>query len=161
IGFHPDAIASLVVDPSHPHTVYAGTLDGGVFQSTDGAASWHGSGLSTELILSLTVDPTDSATVYVGTGTGPYVSHDAGAGWSPLDADLRTNCACYWAEGLTVDPTDLKVVYMNTPGGSGFVTRDGGASWSPVTAGFASANPRDMTFDPHDPNIVYWGSGAW
>jgi photosystem II stability/assembly factor-like uncharacterized protein len=160
IGLNFDAVASLIVDSAHPHTLYAGTLHGGVFQSTDGAATWHSSGLSTELIISLAVNPTDSNTVYAGTGTGPYVSHNAGASWSPLDDDLRTNCACYGVEGLTVDPTDSSVIYMNSLDGGGFVTRDGGATWSPLTAGLASSSPKHITFDPHDPNVVYSGSNS-
>jgi photosystem II stability/assembly factor-like uncharacterized protein len=160
LGLNPGAIASLVVDPSNPHTLYADTLDGGLFQSTDGAATWHASGLGTELILSLAVDPTDSNTIYAGTGTGPYVSRDGGASWSPLDQDLRSTYPGYGLEGLTVDPTDSSVVYLNSLLGGGFVTRDSGATWSPLTAGLASASPKDITFAPQDPNIVYSGSNG-
>src|SRR5262249_52103623 len=34
-------ILALAIDPGNPTTVYAGTFLGGVFKSTDGAASWR------------------------------------------------------------------------------------------------------------------------
>jgi photosystem II stability/assembly factor-like uncharacterized protein len=160
LGFTPDAVTSLVIDPTDRHVLYAATLDGGVFQSTDGAATWHQSGLGTELVLPLAVDPTNSNTVYAGTGSGPYVSHDGGFSWAPLDHDLRSACACYGVEGLTVDPTNSGVVYVTSLFGGGFVTRDGGAAWSPLTAGLASISPKHITFISSDPNTVYSGSAG-
>jgi photosystem II stability/assembly factor-like uncharacterized protein len=160
LGFTPDAISSLVVDPADPHVLDAATYDGGVYQSVDGAATWHNSGLGAELVLSLALDPTNSNTVYAGTGTGPYVSHDSGSSWAPVDDDLRSTCTCYGVEGLTVDPTNSSVVYVTSLTGGGFVTGDGGATWSPLTAGLASASPKHITFVPSSPNIVYSGSNG-
>jgi photosystem II stability/assembly factor-like uncharacterized protein len=160
LGFAPDAVMSLVVDPADPHVLYVTTLDGGVFQSIDGAATWHQSGLGTELVISFAVDPADSNTLYTGTGTGPYVSHDRGSSWAPLDEDLRSTCTCYGVEGLTVNPTDSSTVYVTSLFGGGFVTGDGGATWSPLTAGLASISPKHITFVPSDPNTVYSGSAG-
>jgi photosystem II stability/assembly factor-like uncharacterized protein len=160
LGFSPDAVVQLVVSPGDPNVLYAATLDGGVFQSTDGAATWHNSGLGTELVLSLAIDPTTSSTVYAGTGTGPYVSHDGGSTWTALDDDLRSTCTCYGVEGLTVDPTNSDAVYAASLTGGGFATGDGGATWSPLTAGLATISPKDITFVPSDPDIVYAASAG-
>lgn len=160
LDFAPDAVASLVVDPADPHVLYAATLGGGLFQSTDGAATWHKSGLATELVLALAIDPTNPNTVHAGTGTGPYVSHDGGSSWTPLDEDLRSTCACYGVEGLTVDPTDSGAVYVTSLTGGAFVTRGGADTWSPLTAGLASISPKHITFVPSDPTIVYSGSAS-
>ena len=55
--------------------VYAGTADG-VFQSTDGAASWDSfsDGLTTLFVTALVVDPSNPAIVHAGTAGGGVFS---------------------------------------------------------------------------------------
>jgi hypothetical protein len=40
LGPQGGAVTAIALDPSHPGTVYAGTLWGYVFKSTDSGASW-------------------------------------------------------------------------------------------------------------------------
>ena len=64
------ATASLVqVDPQQPSTVYA-VSSGGLFKSTDGGATWHGTAAAA--VSSLWIDPVDS-TLYMGTTHGDFV----------------------------------------------------------------------------------------
>jgi photosystem II stability/assembly factor-like uncharacterized protein len=64
-GFAPHYVNALVIDPSNPQTLYAGTArigffspDGGVFRSTDGGAAWaaFGAGLNGRSVLQLVID---------------------------------------------------------------------------------------------------------
>lgn len=75
----PDTRA-LLVDPTHPSTVYAasGGVDsanpGGVYKSTDGGATWSSisNGLPADSALALVLDPVDSRVLHAGTSGGVY-----------------------------------------------------------------------------------------
>jgi photosystem II stability/assembly factor-like uncharacterized protein len=62
-------VRALVIDPTTPATLYAGTEGGGVFQSTDAAASWTAvnAGLTSTYVLALAIDPINPDTLYAGT----------------------------------------------------------------------------------------------
>ena len=63
-------VETLVVDPSLPSTVYAGT-NGGFFRTGNGGASWLpiNDGLVDLSVLSLAIDPNAPSTLYAGTNT--------------------------------------------------------------------------------------------
>mgnify|MGYP001793121171 CR=1 FL=1 len=139
---------------SHPRTLYAGTIDGGIYRSIDGAVTWHQHGWSNESIMSLAVDPTDSNKLYAGTTTGPSVSRDGGVTWSELDDVLRTKCPCHTVEGLAFDPTSSNVIYSTVAYGGVFVSRVRASSWSPMR-GITTNSPKHILFDPRDPNNIF------
>src|SRR5687768_8870098 len=64
-------ITALAIDPTAPTTLYAGTLGGGVFHSTDGGGSWTAinAGLTNLFISALAMTP---ATLYAGTGASVF-----------------------------------------------------------------------------------------
>jgi photosystem II stability/assembly factor-like uncharacterized protein len=106
----------LAIDPQQPGVLYAGTLGGGVFKTTDGAAHWvHSSdGINTGMsfgnnVYSLAVDPRNSGVVYAGTaGGGIFKTSDAGKHWVsesqglPPQSDHGDMVGIIWA--LTLDP---------------------------------------------------------
>ena len=115
---------SLVLDPSAPATLYAGTLGRGVFVSRDGGAGWSPSGLTGGSIYTLVIDPAEPATLYAG-GSGIFKSRDGGATWTALTAgqpELRATVA------LVIDPARPSTLYAGTSYGSIFRTTDGGAT---------------------------------
>ena len=87
--------------PDQPGVLWAGTLPGGLFRSTDrgeswqlveslwnvpGRAEWFGGGYDTPGIHSISVDPRDSASVLVGVSCGGvWLTNDGGSTW-----ELRT-----------------------------------------------------------------------
>ena len=79
----------LAVDPTNPSTLYAGTLGGRVFKSTDMGAHWAAinNGLTT-IVLALAVDPTNSSTLYAGGRGGVFKSTDMGAHWAVINNGL-------------------------------------------------------------------------
>jgi hypothetical protein len=58
------SIGSLLIDPTSPQTVYAGTATG-VFKSTNGGGGWNAAsaGLAEAFVQSLVIDPTDRRTL--------------------------------------------------------------------------------------------------
>lgn len=88
-------VSKIVIDPSNPDILYAGTNQG-VYRSTDGGETWAprngGLGGYGDLVVTgLAIDPTDSETLVIATwGYGLLRSTDSGANWSRLTDPLGT-----------------------------------------------------------------------
>jgi len=65
-------VVALAIDPLVPARLYAGTLDQGVFNSTDGGATWSSmsNGLARPFVASLAISPS-GACVHAATANGP------------------------------------------------------------------------------------------
>ncbi len=114
----------VAVDPSNSSVVYVGTYSGGVFKSTDGAESWHETGIRYYSdIRALAIDPIRTSTVYAcGPGTISK-STDGGATWTVIFQLPR-----YFAD-FALDPERPDTLYATTDM-TVFTTRDGGITWS-------------------------------
>jgi len=139
-------ITTLTVDPSTPSTLYAYAPQGGLFKSTDAAASWKAvtglAGLSF-----VAIDPNNSATLYAATQNGVVKSLDGGESWNAANGDLTDNCF-----QLVIDPITPTTVYCLSNGGI-FRTADGGATWKQIRADVASS----LVIDPIVPSTIYAG----
>nr|MDQ2732483.1 SBBP repeat-containing protein [Armatimonadota bacterium] len=151
-----DTILSLVVDPTNPNIVYAGTYNNNVYKTTDGGMTWHASssGLPTKIydptsalivsaIYALAIDPVTPSTLYATTGNGPYKSLDGGATWNPGNTGLNLPL-----QALVIDPKTPTTLYAapesalftDNPGTAKggtplYKSLDGGATWNPSSAG--------------------------
>jgi photosystem II stability/assembly factor-like uncharacterized protein len=79
-------IVNLAIDPSNTSILYVAANGGGMFKSTDGAASWTqiNSGLTNFTLTTIAIDPVTPSTLYVGTyGDGVFKSTDGGLNWNP------------------------------------------------------------------------------
>ncbi len=157
--------------PGNPDTFYVGAVAGGVWKTTDGGATWlpltDGTPISS--VGAMAVAPSNPNIIYVGTGEaaprgditygdGLYKSTDGGKTWGFLGlADSRQIGA------LIVDPKNPDIVLVaafghafgpNTERGV-FRTTDGGRSWTRVLYKDAETGAIDVSFDPHDSQIVY------
>jgi len=154
VGNGPDGgvIRALVLDPTDPDVVYAGTASGGVFKSTDAGATWgaHRTGLTNRSITALAVDPTTPSTVYAGTdGGGVFKSTDAGSTWSAANTGLRVS----FVTALVHDPVTAGTVYAGTQVGL-FKSTDGGGRWRATAL---DTWARALAIDPASPSTVYAG----
>jgi photosystem II stability/assembly factor-like uncharacterized protein len=89
-------IFALAIDQNTPATVYAGTVGGGVFKSTNGGENWTAmnTGLTNNEVFVLAIDPNTSATVYAGTyGGGVFKSTNGGENWSAMNTGLQSSYA--------------------------------------------------------------------
>lgn len=144
------AIQAIVIDPNNAGTMYIGAVNGGVWKSQNGGASWTpltDKQLSLS-IASLTMDPTDTTgeKIYAGTGVtsnsniggqkiGILYSPDAGATWSLLgNGTLDKSVIGVVARGSTIVAAEAEPVNPKTGGGGLYRSIDGGASFQAVTA---------------------------
>lgn len=139
--FSPSDPQALVVCPSDPQRLYAGTREvylqaarkldpGGVFASRDGGQSWERV-LEDRFIASLAVDPRDAETVYAGgtdhpfhdeaLGRGLLRSRDGGRTWDALNGAGLT---CTKIAGIAIDPHQPSRLYVSTSGNGVFVREE-------------------------------------
>jgi photosystem II stability/assembly factor-like uncharacterized protein len=146
-------ITSLTIDPSTPSTLYAISPKGGLFKSTDAAASWTGVSGIADLSF-LAIDPNNSLTIYAATQHGVVKSVDGGASWNAANGNLTDSCFL-----LAIDPVTPGTVYGLTTGGI-FKTADGGQTWmqiyaSPNWVGSWASTAGSLIIDPTTPSTIY------
>ena len=148
------AFHSLVVDPTNPNTLYAGTgeiggLYGlGILKSTDGGASWTllGRDLLEGLVVSaIIVHPTQPNIVYAAAANAAHGNTRAcrasGAPCCarPTAARVGRPCAhcddCYGFSDLVMEDANPQVLYAAAGEYGIYKTTDGGASWAKLTNG--------------------------
>ncbi|MEM7587866.1 MAG: hypothetical protein AAF560_31045, partial [Acidobacteriota bacterium] len=161
-GPYGGSIHALVVDPTNPQTLYAGTLGLGVFRSDDGGASWRASAdsrLAEFAVEALAVSPGAPDTVFAGTQGGLFRSSDGGESWELLTNGIS---GLVRASAIAVDPTDPNRVYAgieNDPlfgAGGIYRSEDGGDSWSRFDEGLPEINSFfALAIDPQTPTTLY------
>ncbi|HEY0782144.1 MAG TPA: YCF48-related protein, partial [Thermoanaerobaculia bacterium] len=144
-------VLSLAVDPSRPQNVFAVTAGGGLFQSTDGAASWQpaGGGLPDRHVAVVTFDFRPPHALYAGGSFGLARSDDSGATWQVLPLPAGQGVAV-----LALDPNAPRTLYAGT-GFAVLKSEDGGATWSATGATrFLTAGISALVADSR-PGFVY------
>ncbi len=148
-------IYSVVLDPFHPDTVYAGHSLG-VHTSADGGRTWSAasSGLPLDMSPSsqnLAADPHHRGTLFASCGIeGIYKSVDAGANWRVVNPSLS------WAV-IVLDPVQPDLVYAGSFGGV-YRSADGGRVWRRTPGGLPDVYVSCLVVDPLKPATLYAGT---
>lgn len=135
-------IAALAQAPSAPRTLYAASLNGRVFRSLDGGATWSRRAGTTgdELIADVFVDPGDPQTVYALTNfPNLFRSRDGGLSWSEIGPGLQSVFA------FALDQDRPRVLWAATQDGL-YRSADRGGSGG------------NIALDPRQPSILFAAS---
>jgi len=162
---YTQSIGAIAIDQSNPNTIWVGTGEAcvrnsssvgtGIYKSEDGGETWKFMGLGdSERISKIIIDPKDSNIVYVavlGHLWGPneerglYKTMDGGKTWQRiLYINADTGCS-----DIAIDPQESNVIYAAmwqfrrkayffTSGGSGsglYKSTDSGKTWRKITTG--------------------------
>lgn len=162
---HIQSIGTITIDQDHPDTVWVGTgevwvrnstsLGDGVYKSTNGGEKWKNMGLkNTERIGQIIISPENKNVVYVAalgplwradSARGVYMTKDGGKSWEQiLFVDENTGCSA-----LLLDPKNpdhllagmwnfRRTPYFFHSGGESsgvFESFDGGKSWEKISKG--------------------------
>jgi photosystem II stability/assembly factor-like uncharacterized protein len=168
-GLEGGAITALAIDARDPNTLFAATLEAGVFKSSDGGRTWRALDIapSANRVDALALVPQDPQTVYAGTGGGIFKSIDGGATWQAVNSGLFGDETAQEREhrllegfvfGLAVHPTNQEAVYAATWERGLLRSTDGGDSWQ--SAGVNGFAVTALALDPTDPETVYVGTGG-
>ncbi len=176
IGPEGGDIRFLLVDPTHPEIIYAGT-DAGVLKSTDAGAHWvlitkplplfPNYGPVSPSVKTLVLDPMNSGTVYVSYyPAGLYKTTDGGNTWVTTNNGLPQP---FYVVDLAVDPAEPSVVYAGTGQSGIFKSTDGGGNWVAASSGLPVQGsgssvrypyPNVIAIDPSNRQTVYLGMGG-
>lgn len=165
-GSQFDEITVLTVSPADSNTVWAGTSNGKVWNTTNalgGGASWtdRSPNLPNRYVTSIAADPYDSQTAYVSLSGIPgqqdlqghiFKTTSGGASWADISGNLP-NTPVNW---LVVDPDLPSVIYAATDVGVQ-VTTDGGSTWSTLGNGLPRVVVLSLTLDRAN-RILYAGT---
>lgn len=160
-------IPPMVMDPSHPATLYFGTYL--VYQTTDGANTW--TAISGDLtggsgnVTTIAVAPSSSNTVYVGADTPKVqVTTNAGLGTSSTWTDITAGLPPRYVTQIAVDLLTSSTAYVTFSGFSGFggdtqghvfKTINGGTHWTDISGNLPNTPVNDIAVDPDIANTLY------
>lgn len=150
-------VRALVIDPSHPDTLYLGTSGGEVYVSHDGARSWRNPRSSVEfpgyVVDNLVLDRDGRlwAACWGLWGGGVIaVSADGGRTWSRRDEGLED----FSVRAIAVDPRDANFVVIGGLTGV-YRSSNAGRSWTKISE---QINVESLALDPRTHDRIYVGT---
>ncbi len=174
------AVQAIVTDPTNPNTMYIGAVNGGVWTTRNGGATWTplSDNQRSLSIASLSVDPTNSNVLIAGTGLtsngfiggnsdvanrgGPRIgilySTTGGTSWSELGGATLAGKSIVGvaARGSTILAAAAEPHDPNAAGGL-FRSVNTGASFAPVTLGSGGGTVAvtALAADPNNQSVFY------
>ncbi|HKS27755.1 MAG TPA: YCF48-related protein [Pyrinomonadaceae bacterium] len=153
-------VRALVFDPQDAQRLYFGTLDGQIYTSINGGATWrllYNFNRPKLFLDNIIVDPRDSKVIYVAAHRhkdpgGFFKTTDGGVTWRESQ-ELKAE-AIHSLEQSSANPNILIVGTNNRV----FKSTDSGDTWSPVTP-FGTTAIESLAIDPRDSNTIY--AGTW
>jgi uncharacterized protein (TIGR03437 family) len=149
------ALEALVVDPTSTDTLYAATLDAGVFKSLDGGTTWAlaSKGIAGPQVHAIAIDALHPQTLFAVTPLGVvYRTTDGGTNWTAVDHAKDPGTF-----QVAVDPKNSANVYW-TGAGATRKSTDGGATWSDLP--FPGTAIQSFVLDPRVSGNIYASSVA-
>lgn len=155
-------VRALVIHPVSPNTMFAGSVSGGLWKTTNGGAKWKvvEDFLSNMAISSLVFHPSSPSILYAGTGEGFFNSDavrgagilkstDGGTTWAQL---ASTNTSDYlYVNRIAISPNGATLLAATRTGI--FRSTNGGSSWTKELTG----EVLDVDFHPGDSNKAVAG----
>ena len=148
---------SIVIDHTDSQIIYAGSVGGGIWKSSDAGANWEPVEdlMANTAVCSLVMDPTDNKTLYAGTGEG-YCNTDAirgngifkttdGWNWEVIKA-TDDNAIYQYVNGLAIN-SDASILIAGTKKGV-YISKDAAhEKWDSTTVNDSISN---LLFAPSD-----------
>src|ERR1035437_8596233 len=145
VGPSPPAIPAAIASHAASHTIYIGSIGGGVLKSTNGGATFNAlSSLPTSEVMSMVMDPGNPHIVYAG----GFKTTDGGAKWV-----AQSDGGGF---AMVMDPTNSNIIYSSFVGVS--KTIDGGDTWQSVSNGLGQTQIFSLAINPFNPNVIFAGS---
>jgi photosystem II stability/assembly factor-like uncharacterized protein len=164
-------ITCVAVHPTDTSIIYLGSVNGGIYKTTNAGATWKPVFDSTAYLSigSITIDKSNPTIMYAGTGdpnldfqaftgNGIYKSMDAGETWTHKGLDSMGIVS-----KIVIHPTNNQIIYAATMGRP--MTRglnrglyksfDGGLTWTHILSLGNETGVMDVIIDKNNPSIIY------
>jgi photosystem II stability/assembly factor-like uncharacterized protein len=158
-------VRALVIHPSTPDIMWAGSVSGGIWKTFNGGESWQAQDdfMANLAVTSIVIDPTDSNTLYAGTGEGflnddairgawIFKTTDGGATWTQLDVGTLPESDTEYVNRLAISPDGNTLLAATEDG----ILRSNISSddelWVNEQATTGDRRVFDINFDPTDSN---------
>ena len=151
-------ILDVEISPFDRNTIFACSIEDGVFKSTNGGLNWEkkDEGLRTIQPLSIKFDSL-SGIIYLGTYyDGIYKSTDNGESWHRISENIN-NSMC---EGMAINYFDSSIVYVAALNGL-HRSLNGAQSWEYIDLDFPYVITSAVECDKFLPDNVYVASLPW
>ncbi len=150
-GLNGHTVWGMAIDPGNPQLLYAATeVPGGVEVSQDGGATWVVSSLPGLTVYSLGVSPSQPGILYAGTNNGVYQKINSG-NWVSIGLIGQS------VTMIGAHPARPGYLFVGTASGA-FRSTNGGYTWMQAPAELNGLTIQSISFDPHDPVIVYYAT---
>ena len=162
-------IYSLAPSPRSGKTIWAGTDDGLIWRTSDGAKTWHNvspPGLSTwSKVAQLDASHFDANTVYAAVNRfrlddlHPYIyrTHDGGKTWQNISNGLPGNAS---VNTVREDPLQPGLLFAGTERAV-YVSFDDGANWRALQLNLPATSIRDLVVHGDDIVVGTHGRSFW
>ncbi|MBK8823990.1 MAG: hypothetical protein IPN58_15695 [Anaerolineales bacterium] len=153
-------VRSVIIHPTNTNIMWAGSVTGGIWKTTNGGASWAimDDFMTNMAVSTMVIDPTNPEVLYAGTGeTGYYSDYgpprgagvfkttNGGTTWTQLASTNTPDW--YYVNRLAINPANPLILLAATDSGT-WKSIDGGISWVQAVTG--STYPGDVDFNPVD-----------
>lgn len=141
-------ILAITFHPLDSNIVYIGTVDDGIFKTTNGGESWKNIKFPPQKINSFILDRIDpdrkmlAAGILYGVGK-IFRTDDRGENWKEVYSEPGTGTAI---TSLFQHKTDTNVIFAGTSGGTVIKSTDGGNTWKNVGQKI-DGSVTDLSFD--------------
>jgi hypothetical protein len=155
----------LVLHPTNPNILWAGSVGGGVWKSTNAGATWIPTDdfMANLAATCLAIDPTNPNVLYCGTGegffngdalqgAGIFKTTDGGATWNQMASTANwtgDGSGRVTVDRIAVSHSNNNFILASTRYGGIQRTTDGGLTWTQVRGGqgsyYVAFNPSDNT----------------
>ncbi len=162
-------ISAILVDPSNPSIVYAGSGfgPGGLYRTENAGASWEKvTAVAPLMVEALALDPRTPGAVWAAGYPGLHHSNDHGETWDRIAIDGGDDL---WVRAFQVDPQHPEVLWAGgtvieiRPGGIRlhlrlFRSADAGQTWQRRDTGIAGDSVLALAVDPANSNLLLAGT---
>ncbi len=150
-------VMTIEIDPFDNQKLYLGTVENGMYKSSDGGNSWeHIEGLIANLnIRDIEIHPFGPDTIYAATVDGLYKSANSGQSWSMMEfSPYPLN----EIRALLVHPTQPNIILAGGPS-TRRISTDGGVTWGDLNTG-EYLGIDGFAYDPQNVSTLYFASGS-
>ena len=154
LGGTDTKVWKITMDPRSPGTVYAATLNEGLYRTTNKGINWSPIAYLSYFHTGLVIHPDNSQILFTGTKlTGLWKSSNGGTNWATSHAGIQANNIV----SALNDPTNPEVLYASAYGNGLWKSLDNGATWFEINTGLPDKYITTIVFKPGDSNTLYAG----